>query len=316
MISVIVPIYNVEKYIVKCLESIVNQDYKDFELLLVNDGTKDNSIELANNYLKEKDINYKVINKENGGLASARNAGIKQAKGDYISFIDSDDTIAPNFLSTFKENIEKENVDFAFSNFEFVKEQTYPIDSNNDYHIYSNQELASDFLKRIVKFVVPTMFFKASFIKDNNLLFNEKIKFSEDQPFIWSAIFNSNKSIYLNRKLYGYYIRENSIMTSSSADKIITSFNEYSLYLDELKKKHSEFDYYFNLILPRWSLGALYTSANITEYKIFKNIYGVLSGKEIFDKVKVMKDRNSNILGLIAKISPRLLYISCRSIKL
>ena len=93
-ISVIVPVYNVEKYLKQCLDSIVNQTYKNLEIIIVNDGTKDNSMKIVEEYLQDKRI--KVINKENGGLSSARNIGIKEATGDYISFIDSDDYISLN----------------------------------------------------------------------------------------------------------------------------------------------------------------------------------------------------------------------------
>ena len=93
-VSVIVPVYNVEKYLKQCLDSIVNQTYKNLEIIIVNDGTKDNSMKIVEEYLQDKRI--KVINKENGGLSSARNRGIEEATGEYISFVDSDDYIDLN----------------------------------------------------------------------------------------------------------------------------------------------------------------------------------------------------------------------------
>ena len=119
MISVIVPVYNVEKYITKCLESIANQSYKDFELLLVNDGSRDNSIDIARDYLQDISIDWKVINKENGGLASARNTGLVNAKGDYVVFIDSDDCLHKDFLSFLLNSIELNDYDFSFCNFKY-----------------------------------------------------------------------------------------------------------------------------------------------------------------------------------------------------
>ena len=180
MISVIVPVYNVERYIVNCLKSIVDQDYTDFELLLVNDGSKDNSIEYAKDYLKGTDINWRVIDKENGGLASARNAGIREAKGDYISFVDADDVWFHDFLSSLLKEIEKDDYDFSFCNFEFVKEQKAPIDDNNNVVEFTREELLKAFLKRTIGFVVPSMMFKKSFLADQGLFFDEKIRFSEE----------------------------------------------------------------------------------------------------------------------------------------
>ena len=220
MISLIVPVYGVEKYIVNCLKTVVNQEYKNFELLLVNDGTKDKSVEIINDFLKDTDINWRIINKENGGLASARNAGIKEAKGEYIAFLDSDDAISPDFLLNLFNSLQGKDYDFAFCNFEFTKTQIAPKDDNNHSIKYTREELLDLFLKRKIHFVVPSMFFRTDFIKDNNLYFSEKIKFSEDQPFIWNVILHSKKAIYLERKMYGYFIRENSIMTSTGAKKI------------------------------------------------------------------------------------------------
>ena len=96
LISIIVPIYNVEKYLRQCLESISEQTYKNFECLLINDGSPDNSAEICREYV-EKDARFRYFEKENGGLASARNLGIKYSKGKYISFIDSDDWVEPDY---------------------------------------------------------------------------------------------------------------------------------------------------------------------------------------------------------------------------
>ena len=98
-VSVIVPVYNVEKYIRQCLESIINQTYKNLEIIVVNDGTKDNSMKIVEEYLSDERI--KVINKENGGIASARNRGIDEATGEYISFVDSDDWLELNTYEKF-----------------------------------------------------------------------------------------------------------------------------------------------------------------------------------------------------------------------
>ena len=95
MISVIIPIYNVEKYLTKCIESVINQTYKNLEIILVNDGSTDNSKEIIDKY-SSIDSRIKVINKKNGGLSDARNVGIELAKGEYITFLDSDDWIELN----------------------------------------------------------------------------------------------------------------------------------------------------------------------------------------------------------------------------
>ena len=139
MISLVIPVYGVEKYIANCLKSVVNQEYKDFELLLVNDGTKDKSVEVINNFLKDYDLNYRIINKENGGLASARNEGIKKAKGEYVAFLDADDAISSDFLLNLFNSLQGKDYDFSFCNFEFTKEQVPPIGDNNEFKVYTRE---------------------------------------------------------------------------------------------------------------------------------------------------------------------------------
>ena len=110
-VSVIIPVYNVEKYIEQCIKSVVNQTLKEIEIIIVNDGTKDNSIKKIEKYLSDPRI--VLINKENGGLSSARNAGMKVAKGEYISFIDSDDFIELTMLEDLYNNSEKAEIVFS-----------------------------------------------------------------------------------------------------------------------------------------------------------------------------------------------------------
>ena len=104
LISVIVPIYNVEKYLERCVESIINQTYKNLEIILVDDGSPDNCPQMCDDYAK-KDSRIKVVHKKNGGLSDARNAGMKVATGEYVSFIDSDDYISLDFYETLLETI-------------------------------------------------------------------------------------------------------------------------------------------------------------------------------------------------------------------
>lgn len=311
MISVIVSVYNVEKYIVNSLKSIVNQDYADFELVLIDDGSTDNSVDKINEYLSNSTINWRLVKKENGGQSSARNLGIKEAKGEYITFIDSDDVISKDFLSKLKTLIDENNADFSFCNFEYVKEQLPPTDANNKTIIFNRKDLLETFLKRTIDFVLPSMMFKTSFIKDNNLTLNENINFSEDQMFIWDVILKSNKSIYTYKKMYGYYIREKSIMTGSPYKKIMNGFEEYKSFTDRVIKEYPEYKEITEMILPRWQLGTLFSAAKIMEYDEFIDMYKQMSGNTISSRLRNIHEKEAIALGLVAK-SPKLLYKLCR----
>ena len=131
VISVIVPVYNVEKYLEKCVQSVLAQTFKEIEILLIDDGSKDASGRLCDQYAL-KDGRIRVIHKENGGLSDARNRGIMEARGDYLSFIDGDDYIEPDMLGSLYDNLIRENADVAmcgiFSEYADRIQRTYPND--------------------------------------------------------------------------------------------------------------------------------------------------------------------------------------------
>ena len=121
LISVIVPVYNAEKYLDKCVNSIINQKYTNLEIILVDDGSKDNSLDLCKKYA-EKDNRIKVIHKENGGLSSARNVGLAVARGEYIMFCDPDDLYLPNSCKVMLNEIIKTHADYVIGNYKNLDE--------------------------------------------------------------------------------------------------------------------------------------------------------------------------------------------------
>lgn len=315
MISIVLPIYNVEEYIVNCLKSLLNQDYRDYELILVNDGSKDNSISLAKEYLKGKDVSWCVVDKQNGGLASARNAGLRQADGEYVIFVDTDDVVANDFLSSLLKEMDGD-VDFSFCNFQFVKKQEISADENDKRIVFDKKGLLDAFLKRTIGFVVPSMLFKKSFLLENDLFFEEDIRFSEDQPFIWKVILHCEKTVYLYKKLYGYYVRETSIMNSSSKEKVIDSHREFVSAINGYFKEYPEYEEIKEKLVPRWELGAIYTAARISNYEDFKSVYDKLGGKSVLKRMRGIGEIKAYLLGTICSISPKFMYEFCQRLDL
>ena len=125
-LSIIVPVYNVEKYLDKCLDSILNSTYKDFELIVINDGTKDNSEQIITKYLENEEYKDKIIyiSKENSGLSDTRNLGMSKATGDYIAFVDSDDYIEPNMYETMMNKALEKDFDIVASDVRLVYENS------------------------------------------------------------------------------------------------------------------------------------------------------------------------------------------------
>jgi glycosyltransferase involved in cell wall biosynthesis len=218
LISVIVPVYNVEKYLSRCVDSIINQTYKNLEIILVDDGSPDNCPAMCDEYVK-KDSRIKVIHKENGGLSDARNAGMKVAKGDYIGFVDSDDWIELNMLERLLSEIIKNNCDVASCGVKMVWEDNskksrmlFPIDADC---VIDGTENALDSLmfdNRIIQ-TVWNKIYKKSIIE--NILFPVG-KINEDEYWSWRAIAKSKRVICLSEPMYNYVQRSGSIMRSNS----------------------------------------------------------------------------------------------------
>lgn len=211
-ISVVIPVYNVEKYLPQCLDSVINQTIKDIEIICVNDGSTDNSSEILQEYAT-KDNRIKVITQKNRGLSAARNAGLKIATSNYISFIDSDDFVHTQFLEILYNAIKLNNCDVSGCNFAKIS------NNKDDPEISSLQcktyVPALDVLldkKNFIHFNVWNKLYKHEAIK--NILFVEGIYY-EDWVFN-TCIFAQIKSFaWINSPLYGYRISNESIMRSS-----------------------------------------------------------------------------------------------------
>ncbi len=214
-ISVIVPIYKVEKYLVTCVESIIKQDYSNLEIILVDDGSPDRCPQICDDFMK-KDNRIKVIHKENGGLADARNVGIKYATGEYIAFVDSDDFVMENFISSMYENLKKYKVDIACCGFYKYYNELNIIDNNfvGIEQKYSCNE-ALKYLNIIGYFGYGSWnkLYKKQLFKDIEFPKNKK---SEDVFVMHKIIFNAKNGIYYSSiPKYYYRQREGSITCSN-----------------------------------------------------------------------------------------------------
>ena len=236
LISIVVPIYNVEKYLPKCIESILNQTYKNFELILVDDGAKDNCGKICDEYA-QKDNRIIVIHKENGGLSSARNAGIDIAKGEYIGFVDSDDWIQSEMYEKLVYLIENYNADIAQCEFinapyEDIKIQPEEEVIKTFTNIEGLNNLYNDMYVSTV--VAWNKLYKTSLFKEIRYP-NGKIH--EDEGTTYKLIFNAKKIVYTNQKYYYYRQTPNSITNAAFNKKrlnILDVFDEKIEYMSKI----------------------------------------------------------------------------------
>lgn len=221
MVSIIVPVFNVEKYLEKSLDSILSQTYKDLEIILVDDGSPDNCGKICDEYAKNDD-RIKVIHKENGGVSSARNVGIEMATGEYVCFIDSDDIIEENFIEELLNTLISSNSDVSMCSIKWIDERVYKISELENIKVFKTKDLLKHFfvegdLKELL-YAPFNKLFKKDSLKD--LYFNTNYALGEDILFVFEALLKSNKLCFTNKTSYGYIQRNTSAMHTKSIEKL------------------------------------------------------------------------------------------------
>ena len=203
MISVIVPIYNAEKYLHRCIDSILAQTFTDFELLLINDGSIDNSGAICDKYAA-KDSRVRVFNKENGGASSARNLGLDNAQGEWITFVDSDDYIFENYLQNYAYKINK-NADIICQGMEFDKyfSKSFPIKKCGIDYYGDVQNGMMELYKMPMPGSVWNKCFKTKIIKEKHLRFDKSITINEDELFVLTYL--KHCKYMISSKSIGYF---------------------------------------------------------------------------------------------------------------
>lgn len=300
LITIIIPIYNVEKYLRECIESVLNQTYKNLEIILIDDGSKDNSAKICDEY-EEKEKRIKVIHKENGGVSSARNKGLEIATGDYITFIDGDDYIDKDYIEKLLKNLKEKNVECVLCGFNRIYDKSAEIITKGENKLISKKEFLDSILnvQGGAGMACAKLWKKETII---NLRFNEKIKIAEDSLFGIQAVKNVNNVYILNEALYNYRFNKNSAVRKYNKDFAnicLESMKAAKKYIEkeyanekEVKEKFNNYIAYHILLITvnycfnnenalNWikQIKSLKEVANIPEYKegIKKSNYDGLS---------------------------------------
>ena len=244
-VSVIVPIYNVEKYLEKCINSLLSQTLEDIQIILVNDGSKDNSGNIAKEYEKNNKNRIIYVEKENGGLSDARNYGLKYATSDFIAFLDSDDYIEKNAYEEMYNKAIEENADYVEC--DFIWEFHNKIRVDKQYPYKNKKEMLS-----FVRVVAWNKLIKRQLITDNNLEFPKGLRY-EDIEFTYKLIPFVNKFAYVDKPFIHYVQREGSIANVQNErtaeiftvlDNVIEFYKEnniYDEYRDELEYNYARY---------------------------------------------------------------------------
>ena len=235
VVSVVVPVYNVEQFLEECVDSVLAQTFQNYEIILVDDGATDNSGDICDKYA-ENDSRVRVIHRKNGGLSAARNTGLDAANGEYIYFLDSDDYIKANTLETLVAAATKDKSDVAFFDaFVFFTDceedpNAYKYERSQKYETSKGQQMLKALLATDeYRTAVPLMLFKTDYLLKNNLRFREGI-LHEDELFTF-LVYNANGIVsHCHEEFYARRMRAASIMTGSSMLKRYESM--YKIYFE------------------------------------------------------------------------------------
>ena len=245
-ISVIVPIYNVENYIEKCILSIINQTYTNLEIILVDDGSTDNSSKIIDEYAK-KDSRIKVIHKKNEGVSIAKNLGMKESTSNFISFIDSDDTVTPDYIEILYNNLINTNSDISVIGYKVVTENNNILfDSIYGCNLKKDQVIVYEGIEKIKELLLQKTiknFGCKLYRKDVLINFPVGVTY-EDIVFSLEVIMRSKRVVYTNKSLYNYLKRNNSITATISSKNLNDFANAiYNRYI-LVKENYKELDKY------------------------------------------------------------------------
>ena len=279
-ISIVIPVYNAENYIVRCLDSVKSQSYQDFEIVLINDRSTDNTLEVLTNYQTEnKNLDIRILtNEKNSGPSISRNFGIDNAKGSYIFFMDADDDFADDLaLQSFIDKTEG-NPDIVFGeNYFFVEGKL----THSKYHtlknkkdVYTGNEILNGFFSTEWASVVWNKLYDIHFIRTNNLRFPEGL-LHEDELWVFQISALAKKINFLNRKTYNYYYSNSGSITANVG---IKNLNDYKAILKEKLKFANELNLYDSNdrtenYIRSFAKKILLPKAVLLDFKTFRTFY-------------------------------------------
>lgn len=310
MISVIVPVYNMKIYLKRCMKTLIMQTQDNYEIILVDDGSTDGSSEICDEYAKETPDLIRVIHKENGGLSSARNAGIKEAKGRYIIFPDPDDWVEPDYLKAFVELKKKYKTDLVCTGY-FINydKKCFPVQGDGELKIFRGQRAQEALLLMPgINGFAWNKLYDLKIIRENNLIFEDNVGTTEDLDFTFRYL-NYCESMCFDSRIrkYHYYQRKGAATHSGFSIKKLESIYTYEKIIDvvgrqtRLGKVAKE-----EICNTAMNLLPMYFKSDVKNEQVFKSIHNYIS---IYFKDYLKSEkygRNRKIQAVLARYMPKI----------
>jgi glycosyltransferase involved in cell wall biosynthesis len=295
-VSIVVPVYNLESYVLNILNDIKNQTYKDFEVIIVNDGSKDSSLEIVKQFFNTvNSLNSKIISIENSGVSKARNLGLEAAEGEFVLIIDGDDGLKYDAVEKLVQKITKEDADICFTGYEeYTDFNKNPIAKYSDTKSYVNEAVVGTTalkmkLMKEIWICTGNALYRKELLKQYDISYSENMSYGEDIEFIGKCLFHANKVVSVSEDLIKILARPNSALRSGFSLKYLDALKtnrQFYLYtsshsgnMNEIEKELIEtlIDYdYINIFLG-------------IAKKIYDehNFFGVFSANKQFNKLGI-----------------------------
>jgi glycosyltransferase involved in cell wall biosynthesis len=299
LVSIVVPVYNLEKYIEKTLESLQNQSYKNIEVIIINDGSKDGSLEVINNFFKDKDIRHNIVTIDNSGVSKARNVGLNKASGDYVILLDGDDKLRPDAVELLVEQVEKTGADICHTGYlEFQDDDgriTYRYSEDPNKSFLQSPEPGYKALQmklnKNIWICTGNALYKRELIEKNNIRYSENMGYGEDLEFINKCLFNAVTVTSVSEDLTELLVRANSASSSKFSNNYLHSLTTNRRFYNYIKSSPK---------VEREEKDKLLLLIDYDYVHIFLSV-----AKKIYDEHSMWQERraNSKFKGLNLNIS-------------
>jgi len=276
-ITVIVPIYNAESYLRDCLNSILNQTFFDFEAILVNDGSTDNSLSIIKEY-SQKDERFRYVDKQNEGVSATRQRGLEEARGEFVIHCDSDDIVSPSWLKELHNAITKSSADMAICDFERIYKNQKMVFIQRPAQLVSAQ-IAIDIINGKIWGVCWNKLIRLSCIRNNGISFNPNMRLNEDSLFNCLLLLKNIKVVYVSEILYYYqsFVNKNSILNKPTIKDIESQIQFIDIIQEELQKTNIEDE----LLIPKVKVKRLIFNVLKRNTKLLRDSYKEINGQFI-----------------------------------
>lgn len=315
-LSIIIPVYNVESYISKCLDTIVNQIYNNLEIIIINDGSSDNSLEIINEFAR-KDSRIKVFSQKNKGVSAARNLGLENTTGELIGFVDPDDWIDTKMYKILIDLMNEHQADVSSCHLRgcFSRDYVESASENNKIEVFNHIETLEKFLSQAYSFnglnaVVVNRVYRRDIF--NDLRFNEDLIKGEDTEIIHKIFFKSQKLVFIDERLYFYFRRNDGLTHSeiSTENRVKVDVNILNLFENKINTTRGNIIYntvYLNSIndLLSYNIELYFNYSTVNEKKLMKkHFYNNYS--KFFRTVVKKFTISRNLRFILFLISPKL----------